>query len=121
MKKKYLLLALLALGTMGSVQAQRKRVSPYAPKLEQLYNHADEAQHPAVGNKPLIGISLGWSETKNSVNNTYVNSVLMNGGVPYLIPVTDDVEVLRQIVAQLDGIIFTGGEDFAPAYFGEED
>ena len=121
MKKKYLLLALLALGTMGSVQAQRKRVSPYAPKLEQLYNHADEAQHPAVGNKPLIGISLGWSDTKNSVNNTYVNSVLMNGGVPYLIPVTDDVEVLRQIVAQLDGIIFTGGEDFAPAYFGEEE
>ena len=121
MKRKYLLLALLALGTLGNVQAQRKRVSPYAPKLEQLYIQADEAQRPTISNKPLIGISLGWSETKNSVNNTYVNSVLMNGGVPYLIPVTDNVEVLRQIVAQLDGIIFTGGEDFAPAYFGEEE
>ena len=121
MKRKYLLLALLALGTLGNVQAQRKRVSPYAPKLEQLYIQADEAQRPTVSNKPLIGISLGWSETKNSVNNTYVNSVLMNGGVPYLIPVTDNVEVLRQIVAQLDGIIFTGGEDFAPAYFGEDE
>ena len=121
MKKKYLLLALLALGCMGNVQAQRKRVSPYAPKLEQLYKHADDAQSPVVGEKPLIGISLGWNETKNTVNNTYVNSVLMHGGVPYLIPVTDDVEVLRQIVAQLDGIIFTGGEDFAPAYFGEEE
>ena len=121
MKRKYLLLALLAMGTLGNVQAQRKRVSPYAPKLEQLYHQADEAQSPLVSNKPLIGISLGWSETKNSVNNTYVNSVLMNGGVPYLIPVTDDVEVLRQVVAQLDGIVFTGGEDFAPAYFGEEE
>ena len=121
MKKKYLLLALLALGCMGNVQAQRKRVSPYTPKLEQLYKHADDAQSPVVGEKPLIGISLGWNETKNTVNNTYVNSVLMHGGVPYLIPVTDDVEVLRQIVAQLDGIIFTGGEDFAPAYFGEEE
>ena len=121
MKRKYLLLALLALGTLGNVQAQRKRVPPYAPKLEQLYIQADEAQRPTISNKPLIGISLGWSETKNSVNNTYVNSVLMNGGVPYLIPVTDNVEVLRQIVAQLDGIIFTGGEDFAPAYFGEEE
>ena len=69
----------------------------------------------------MIGISLGYSPTKNSVNNTYVNSILMNGGVPYLIPVTDDVEVLRQVVAQLDGIVFTGGEDFAPAYFGEEE
>ena len=121
MKKKYLLLALLAMGILGNVQAQRKRVSPYAPKLEQLYTQADDAQRPTVCNKPLIGISLGYSPTKNSVNNTYVNSILMNGGVPYLIPVTDDVEVLRQVVAQLDGIVFTGGEDFAPAYFGEEE
>ena len=121
MKRKYLLLALLAMGTLGNVQAQRKRVSPYAPKLEQLYTQADDAQRPTVSNKPLIGISLGYSPTKNSVNNTYVNSILMNGGVPYLIPVTDDVEVLRQVVAQLDGIVFTGGEDFAPAYFGEEE
>ena len=119
MKKKYLLLALLALGTLGNVQAQRKRVSPYAPKLEQLYNQADEAQNPTVSNKPLIGISLGWNGTKNSVNNTYVNSVLMNGGIPYLIPVTDNVEVLRQIVSELDGIIFTGGEDYEPAYYGD--
>ena len=122
MKKKYLLLALLVAGSsMGTLQAQRKRVSPYAPKLEQLYTQADDAQRPTVCNKPLIGISLGYSPTKNSVNNTYVNSILMNGGVPYLIPVTDDVEVLRQVVAQLDGIVFTGGEDFAPAYFGEEE
>ena len=121
MKRKYLLLALLAMGTWGNVHAQRKRVSPYAPKLEQLYTQTDDAQRPAVGEKPLIGISLGYSDKKNSVNNTYINSVLMNGGVPYLIPVTDDVEVLRQIVAQLDGIIFTGGEDFAPAYYGKEE
>lgn len=120
MKRRYLLLALLAMGTLGSMQAQRKRVSPYAPKLEQLYIQTDDAQHPAVGNKPLIGVSLGYNSTKNSVNNTYINSILMNGGVPYLIPVTDNVEVLRQIVAQLDGIVFTGGEDFEPAYFGEE-
>ena len=121
MKRRYLLLALLAMGTLSSVQAQRKRVSPYAPKLEQLYTQADGAQRPAVGEKPLIGISLGYSDKKNSVNNTYINSILKNGGVPYLIPVTDDVEVLRQIVAQLDGIVFTGGEDFAPAYYGKEE
>ena len=120
MKKKYLLLAMLvAASSMGTMQAQRKRVSPYAPKLEQLYNKADDAQKPVVGEKPLIGISLGYSSAKNTVNSTYVNSVLMNGGIPYLIPVTDDVEVLRQVVAQLDGIIFTGGEDFAPAYYGD--
>ena len=65
MKKKYLLLALLAMGTLTNMQAQRKRVSPYAPKLEQLYHQADEVQSPLVSNNHLIGISLVWSETKN--------------------------------------------------------
>ena len=120
MKKKGLLLVLLVFGLLSSIQAQRKRVSPYAPKLEQLYNQIDASQSPSVARKPLIGISLGYSEKKNSVNTSYVNSVLINGGVPYLIPVTDDVEVLRQIVSGLDGIVFTGGEDFAPAYYGAD-
>lgn len=120
MKKKGLLLVLLVFGLLSSIQAQRKRVSPYAPKLEQLYNQIDASQSPSVARKPLIGISLGYSEKKNSVNTSYVNSVLINGGVPYLIPVTDDVEVLRQIVSGLDGIVFTGGEDFEPAYYGAD-
>lgn len=112
---------MLVAGTIGTVQAQRKRASRYAPQLEQLYNKADAAQAPTVGKKPLIGISLGCNEKRNTVNHTYVNSVLMNGGIPYLIPVTDNVEALRQIVAQLDGIVFTGGEDYAPAYYGAEE
>ena len=120
MKKKYFLLALLVFGSLNILQAQRKRVSPYAPQLEQLYNQTDEAQGPRVAEKPLIGISLGYSEQKNSVNTAYVESVLKNGGLPYLIPVTEDVEMLRQIVAGLDGIIFSGGEDIGPAYYGAE-
>lgn len=121
MKKKYLLLALLTLGSITTLQAQRKRVSPFAPPLEQLYTQIDSIQSPSTTEKPLIGISLGYNPKKNSVNNSYVESVWKNGGIPYLIPVTDNVEVLRQIVSQLDGMIFTGGEDFAPAYYGEEE
>ncbi len=121
MKKKYLLLALLALGSMTTMQAQRRRpVSPYSPQMTELYNRIDGKQAAQVADKPLIGISLGYSTAKNSVNTVYVESVLRNGGVPYLIPVTDDVELLRQIMAELDGIVFTGGEDFAPFFYGAE-
>ena len=120
MKKKYLLLALLAFGSIISVQAQRKKSSPYSPQLTELYSRIDAKQAPLVADKPLIGISLGYSTQKNSVNTDYVESVLQNGGVPYLIPVTDDVELLRQIVSQLDGILFTGGEDLEPFFSGEE-
>ncbi len=119
MKKKYLLLALLAYGSIAGVQAQRKRVSPYSAQLTEHYNHVDSKQAALVANKPLIGISLGYG-TKNSVNSVYVESVLRNGGVPYLLPVTDDVELLRQIMAELDGIILTGGEDITPFFYGEE-
>ena len=48
MKRKFVLLALLALSTLSSVQAQRKRVSPYGPKLEQLYNQTDAAQSCSI-------------------------------------------------------------------------
>ncbi len=34
-------------------------------------------------------------------------------------PVTDNVEILRQIVSRLDGIVFTGGEDIQPMYYGD--
>lgn len=110
---------MLAFGSIAGVQAQRKRVSPYSTQLTEHYNHVDSKQAALVANKPLIGISLGYG-TKNSVNSVYVESVLRNGGVPYLLPVTDDVELLRQIMAELDGIILTGGEDITPFFYGEE-
>ena len=55
MKKKYLLLALLAFGCVAGVQAQRKRVSPFNPQLTEFYNYVDSKQAPQVADKPLIG------------------------------------------------------------------
>ena len=112
------ILLLLAFST--TVHAQEKNKSLYSPALTEVYARIDAVQSPKVANKPLIGISLGYNPKKNSVNTVYVQSVLKNGGVPYLVPVTDDVETLRQIVSQLDGLVMTGGEDIDPKYYGEE-
>lgn len=111
---------LILFTTCGIINAQGQNKSLLASSLQQMYNHIDAVQKTNIGKKPLIGISLGYNSKKNSVNTVYVESVLMNGGVPYLIPVTDDVEVLRQIVTQLDGLVMTGGEDIAPNYYGEQ-
>lgn len=71
---------------------------------------------------PLIGISTSYSETgRMSVGQTYVNSVIQAGGVPVLIPLVRDSITAEKIISRLDGIIMTGGEDFAPAYFHEEE
>ena len=114
----YISILLLAFST--TVHAQENKKELYSSTLTEAYACMDAVQSPKVANKPLIGISLGYNPKKNSVNTVYVQSVLKNGGVPYLVPVTDDVETLRQIVAQLDGLVMTGGEDINPKFYGEE-
>ena len=72
--------------------------------------------------KPVIGISSTWGEgTTTQVPITYVNSVLKAGGVPLVLPVTSDPELLSAMLERVDGVIMTGGEDIDPLkWFGEE-
>ena len=42
---------------------------------------------------PLIGISTDISPKRTAVNTAYVQSVILSGGIPYMIPVTDNVEI----------------------------
>jgi len=56
----------------------------------------------------------------SSVRKTYVQAVLNAGGLPLLIPVTDNIEVLEEILTHIDALILTGGEDIHPSYYGEE-
>ena len=70
---------------------------------------------------PVIGISAYSEDGRCQVNMTYVNSVRMAGGVPLVIPVTSDDAQLSAIIAAIDGLIMTGGEDFDPLkWYGEE-
>lgn len=120
MKRSYVLLWLLAVG-MGVMCAQRvKRVPQWAPALAELYRQVDSLAAPLVRPRPLIGISCSSDDRHSVVNTVYAASVIRAGGIPYLIPVTEDAAVLRDIAARLDGIVFTGGEDIDPSYYGAE-
>lgn len=72
--------------------------------------------------KPLIGISGGTVEGNkySFVNEDYVKSVYENGGIPIIIPLTKEKEIIKDQVALLDGLILTGGEDISPLYYNEE-
>lgn len=119
MSNKYLpFMLLLALGC-APVQAQRHKKSSLPEALNQLVQQTDSASTLATERRPLIGISTDVDAKRTAVNTAYVQSVILSGGIPYLIPVTDNVEVLRQTIARLDGVILTGGEDVQPAYYGE--
>ena len=54
------------------------------------------------------------------VNNDYVQAVLLAGGVPLIIPVNIDEEIIKAQVEKVDGIILSGGGDINPLLFGEE-
>ena len=74
-----------------------------------------------IAKTPVIGISAYSEDGRCQVNMTYVNSVRMAGGVPLVIPVTSDDAQLAAIIATIDGLLMTGGEDFDPLkWFGEE-
>ena len=120
MQKRYFLLLLLFIGC-GSLKAQRvKRVPQWAPALAELYRQVDSLAAPLVEHRPLIGISGGGDDRRATVNRTYVEAVSRAGGLPVLLPLTTDAELMRDMVARLDGLVLTGGEDIAPAYYGAE-
>lgn len=71
--------------------------------------------------RPIIGITPGidYSENKLYINNGYVEAIRLAGGLPVLLPLTDDVEFLKSIIARFDGIVLSGGSDVDAKYWGE--
>lgn len=54
------------------------------------------------------------------VNNDYVTSVIRAGGIPYIIPMNNNKDVIREQIKNIDGLILSGGQDINPLLYGEE-
>lgn len=79
--------------------------------------------------KPIIGISgsviidqggIFPGYRRSYVNEDYVDSVVKNGGVPFIIPFNEDDEVVKQQLENVQGLILSGGHDVDPHLYGEE-
>ena len=69
---------------------------------------------------PIIGMLASVDdEATTSVLRPYTSAVERAGGVPVLLPYTENAAVIDRFVAMCDGICFTGGVDIAPAYYKE--
>lgn len=68
-----------------------------------------------------IGITCGWreSEQKHLLHEEYVRAVASEGAVPVLLPSVAP-ELAEYYYNMVDGVLFSGGDDIDPSYFGEE-
>ena len=80
-------------------------------------------------NKPIIGISgsviiddggMFPGYRRSYVNEDYVDSVVQNGGIPYIIPFNENEEVVKEQLLNVQGLILSGGHDVDPHNYGEE-
>ncbi|MDX9959675.1 MAG: gamma-glutamyl-gamma-aminobutyrate hydrolase family protein, partial [Spirochaetia bacterium] len=81
-----------------------------------------------AGSPPVIGIAASLLITatepfpgmeRSYVNHDYVTAVAAAGAVPLMLPVIQDLELIRRQVAATDGILMTGGYDPDPLLYGE--
>ena len=79
--------------------------------------------------KPIIGISGsilrdngGWTVDllHAYVNQDYTRSVEEAGGIPLIIPFTENHEVVQATVDHIDALLISGGHDLDPANYGQE-
>ncbi len=69
--------------------------------------------------KPIIGISCARPEQGGMyLRDEYAHAISQAGGIPYLIPHLADQYIHDQLVA-LDGIIFSGGNDYDAGLFNQ--
>jgi putative glutamine amidotransferase len=76
--------------------------------------------------RPRIGIT-SWHrndgdklERWEAIRDTYTGAIRTAGGLPIILPIADDEpDLIAAYLDSVDGLLFTGGEDVAPAYYGE--
>lgn len=71
--------------------------------------------------KPIIGITTAHNTVNNRffVSNDYLFSIAENGGIPIFLPPCP-IEDIKDQLASVDGLLFTGGGDINPLLLGEE-
>ena len=72
--------------------------------------------------KPLIGVLALFDYEKDSywMVPGYMEGILEAGGIPVMLPLTDDKEIIARLADEYDGFLFTGGHDVSPELYREE-
>lgn len=72
--------------------------------------------------KPVIGLVPLYDDGRESywMLPGYMKGLEEAGAVPVMMPLTQNVQVIGQLVEMLDGFLLTGGHDVNPELYGEQ-
>lgn len=72
--------------------------------------------------KPLIGVVplVDFEKECYWMLPNYMKGIEISGGIPVMLPLTEDKEVIKQLVNTCDGFLFTGGQDVAPRIYNAQ-
>ena len=70
---------------------------------------------------PLIGIVPSYVPEEDilRLKQNYCQAIEEWGGMPLVLPMTDDIRIYEYLLPQIDGFLFTGGHDISPERYGE--
>lgn len=84
--------------------------------------------------RPIIGVTSNYSDDDmrfvaqglgargqewSVIANDYSDAIIEAGGIPVVIPITEDEEYLEKIADLIDGLLLTGGADINPLLAGQ--
>ena len=73
--------------------------------------------------KPVIGITplIDYEKESYWMLPGYMSGINEAGGLPLMLPLTEDPEEISQLLDLCDGILIAGGQDVCPVIYGEEE
>lgn len=82
----------------------------------------EEARRMDSKKRPLIGITPLYDRERDSywMLPGYMQGLEAAGAVPVMLPLTADEAALTRAAGVCDGFLFTGGQDVAPALYGQQ-
>lgn len=98
-------------------------LSPSLARLNREVDNSLGSSHcvaPQTVIRPRIALTAHQTEYGSSVARAYSDAIICAGGIPFILPLSDDVDTLLLSLQSVDGLLLTGGADLHPMYMGEE-
>lgn len=75
-----------------------------------------------MGKRPVIGITPSFMRDKNKMclGLGYAEGISKAGGLAVILNMTENNDIIEEILDTADGILFSGGPDLDARYYGEE-